>query len=72
MAEKSLISLEEHNAMIRECCHDWVMNEPRPNGISCPRCEKELFDSAPNMVLASNPPQKNVHCRCGYRGYRLA
>lgn len=49
---------------------------PRPNGIECPVCRKnknssvEMMDSD-NIVLTSNPPQKNIHCpTCGYRGYR--
>lgn len=47
--------------------------KPHPNGIECPTCSKELWDSDPTMVLTSNPPQKNIHCpACGYRGYRLA
>lgn len=46
------------------------MNEPHPNGLACPECGKELWDSTPMMVLTSNPPQKNVHCpACGHRGY---
>lgn len=41
------------------------------NNIACPTCGKELFDSSPNIVLTSNPPQYNVHCReCGFKGYR--
>lgn len=47
--------------------------EPHPNGIECPECQKELWDSDPCVSLMSNPPQKNIHCpECGYRGYRLA
>jgi hypothetical protein len=45
---------------------------PRHNGIACPKCGKELFDSDPTTTLASSPPQKNVHCECGFVGYRLA
>lgn len=51
----------------------WANDDsPRPNGIACPECGEELFDSQPNVVLTSNPPQKNVHCeKCGYKGYRF-
>ena len=46
---------------------------PRPNGIACPTCCNELLDSEPTMTLASNPPQKSIHCpSCGYRGHRIA
>lgn len=48
-------------------------DKPHPNGIACPKCGKELWDSSPNVTLTSSPPQKNVHCpACGYHGYRIA
>lgn len=48
-------------------------NKPHPNGVACPTCEQELWDSNPSIVLTSMPPQKNVHCPiCGYVGYLLA
>ena len=43
------------------------------NGIKCPQCEEELFDTHPNIILSSLPPQKSIHCAtCGWQGYRLA
>ena len=49
------------------------LSEPHTNGIECPRCQDELWDSQPMVTLTSDPPQKNVHCpSCGYSGYRLA
>ena len=46
---------------------------PHANGIACPVCGKELWDSDPTVMLTSDPPQMNVHCpACGYVGYRLA
>ena len=67
-------TLEEHN---EQRMNNWrlleKMKDPHPNGIACPECGKELWDSNPTAVLASNPPKKNVDCpECGYRGYRLA
>lgn len=66
-------TLMEHNA---ERDQAWInMNDssPRPNGIACPECGKELMDSNPFVTLTSAPPQKNVHCpACGYVGYRRA
>jgi len=48
-------------------------NEPVKNGIACPNCGAEMWDTAPMVTLTSNPPQKNVGCKeCDYRGYRLA
>ncbi len=48
-------------------------NNPHQNGIACPECGKELWDSCPSITLTSNPPQRNIHCvNCGYKGYRLA
>lgn len=46
------------------------MSQPRRNGISCPECGAEMFDSSPGITLTSCPPQKHVHCSCGFQGYR--
>jgi uncharacterized protein with PIN domain len=68
-----LISLEEHDAIIAEQMHDFSCNEPKRNGVACPRCQAELYDQTPNMILASNPPKKKIRCaKCGWNGYRLA
>ena len=49
------------------------LNKPHPNGIECPECGKELWDSNPMVTLTSYPAKKNIHCpACGYTGYRLA
>jgi hypothetical protein len=48
-----------------------VNNEPKKNGILCPLCKKEMWDTKPNTILTSLPAQKNVHCDCGYAGYRF-
>ncbi len=70
---KRLISLEEHNEIIRQSAHDPFCNESMPNGVACPDCGDELYDTMPNMMLSMMPPKKHVHCRkCGYRGGRLA
>ncbi len=67
-----LISLEEHNAFILEQVRDPFNNEPRRNGLECPKCKKELVDTNPGMILASLPPQKSIRCpACGWNGYRL-
>ena len=67
-------TLDEHNQE-RWAEHDAArkMGEPHPNGIACPECNTELWDSSPLRVLTSNPPKKNIHCPgCKYSGYRLA
>lgn len=67
----TLKSLAEHNRQQHQLREQ--RSRPHPNGIACPKCGAELWDSAPMIVLTSNPPQKSVHCReCGYRGTRLA
>lgn len=67
-------TLSEHNARQMERYEAMrKMQEPHANGIACPNCGAELWDSKPMMMLASSPPQKHVHCtKCDYRGYRLA
>ena len=72
MSQK-LKDLNEHNAQARNM--QWVMNDnsPRLNGIACPECGEEMYDSNPMVTLTSMPAQKNVHCsKCDYVGYRIA
>lgn len=68
-----MIDLETFNRKAKEEYFALNRNEPITNGIACPDCHAELYDSYPNQMLPSNPPQKNVHCEsCGYKGYRVA
>lgn len=72
MAQQKLKTLDEHNL---EACYTQVnmfSNEPKLNGIDCPECGCELMDSNPLITLTSYPAKKNVHCDCGYKGYRIA
>jgi hypothetical protein len=66
---KTLTSVGEWNRYIVET---YNLNNiyPRLNGLSCPNCSKELYDSD-SSILTSYPPQKNIHCDCGYKGYRV-
>jgi DNA-directed RNA polymerase subunit RPC12/RpoP len=67
-------TLEEHNAE-RWRDHEVIgsLNDPHPNGIICPDCGNELWDTNPMITLTSYPAKKHTHCpECGYRGYRLA
>jgi len=67
-------TLEQYNAERRDAFRGLdATNTPHANGIECPKCGNELWDSDPMCVLTSIPPQMNVHCpACGYRGYRVA
>jgi hypothetical protein len=66
---KKLITLDEFNRSRRPTRSD----APAPNGIACPDCGGELWDSSPSTLLLTSPPKKNVHCpACHYRGFRLA
>ncbi len=68
-----MMTLEQYNEMRRMAYLRMNGESPKGNGIQCPKCNSELLDSNPMLVLTSNPPQKNVHCeKCGYRGYRVA
>ncbi len=67
--KKKLITLEEHN---RKSMSTQITNEPKLNGIACPKCGSELYDTNPMVVLTSYPPQKNIHCvECDYVGFSL-
>ena len=70
--EQPLKTLEEFNAE-RKKLYSLGIPEPCRNGIACPDCGSELWDSNPSATLLSNPPQKDIHCSmCNYRGTRLA
>lgn len=69
--EKKLKTLDEHNTEYRSYHTALYDNRPQKNGIACPECGSELWDSNPFMTLTSNPPKKSVHCDCGYTGYRI-
>lgn len=73
--EKKLISLEKHNSTSSTFQLGLIGQKPILNGIACPKCGEELFDTHPNVTLTSMPPQKNIGCsneKCDYTGYRIA
>ena len=73
MSEKKLKSLEDHNREKMNFGYDLFIDNPVPNGIACPVCDKEMVDSNPMMILTSIPPKKSVNCpSCGYNDYRIA
>lgn len=69
---KILKSLAEHNAQASTAQWDSMKNKPALNGIACPYCSKELYDSNPMETFTSMPAQKKTHCtNCSYTGYRI-
>lgn len=67
-----LKSLGEFNERHRQWWDEAGNMKPRPNGIACPKCGHELSDSAPHIVLTSNPPQKHIGCpECDFEGLRI-
>jgi hypothetical protein len=71
MKKKKLISMEENNHVAFENAN-YDYNKPQLNGIACPKCGAELYDSEPMITMTSNPPQKSVHCsECKYKGNRF-
>ena len=67
---KKLKTLDEHNGITWSTAQ--IIDKPVKNGIACPKCGNELYDSYPMVTLTSYPAQKNIHCNCGYKGFRLA
>lgn len=68
-----LKTLEEHNQNKWQAHLSFTskFGQPCKNGIACPKCGEEMLDSCPETILTSNPPKKDIHCNCGYKGYRL-
>jgi len=66
-----LRTLEQHDALKAEAYR--ISGLPKKNGIACPSCGKELFDTSPAVVLPSAPPRKYIHCEtCDFKGTALA
>lgn len=67
---KKLKTLHEADARARA---DWSSHSgPELNGIACPECGAELFDSSPGVTYTSAPPMKAIHCTaCEYQGFRV-
>jgi uncharacterized protein with PIN domain len=70
---KKLISLADYDDMVIDAYHV-MMNkrvESRLNGIACPECGKELYDTTPHNIILDGHPNTNVNCSsCEYLGYR--
>lgn len=67
--KKRLKSLEEANEGSWGGCFPHI--RVKLNGIACPDCGEELYDSSPGVMLLTSPPKLNIYCQsCGYRGYR--
>ena len=69
--EGKLISLRDHDE-IRRALHKGKDGDPKPNGIACLECLRELVDVNPTTHLLSNPPKKSIRCQCGFEGTRVA
>ena len=64
-----LRSLDESN---REKLKKYIQeNTELKNGLACPKCGNELYDSSPYEVLFAYPSQKKVICECGFQSYRF-
>jgi hypothetical protein len=66
---QELRSLDESN---REKLKKYIQeNTELKNGLACPKCGNELYDSSPYEVLFAYPSQKKVICECGFQSYRF-
>lgn len=70
-----LVSLDEHDRA-RAARYDGATGRATErclNGIACPGCGAELYDSEPHVVLPAIPPKKRVVChQCRFAGVRVA
>ena len=68
-----LQSLDEYNRERSKWYLERNSDKPKGNGIACPECSEELFDTNPSMELLCMPPKKDVYCvKCGFKGMRIA
>lgn len=64
-----MLTLDEHNQQqrLQRQYVDAMLNRA---GVLCPSCRTEML-LTDSMILARNPPKRNVHCpACGQRGYK--
>ena len=54
-----MITLDEHEKSKRNI----VDPKETGNGLKCPECGEELFDSPKNVQYACNPPKKGIACK---------
>jgi len=68
-----LKTLEQHEKE-KATIHTFVeSSSPRKNGIACPKCGEELWDSNPSIQMRSHPARTHIHCikkDCNYKGSR--
>lgn len=66
---KTLNDHEKENAEIHNILNS--IYGAKPNGIECPLCSSELFDTEPGVIYFTNPPKTKVGCSsCHYSGTR--
>lgn len=66
-----LKSLEQFNREQAELYRR--LDETHPNGIACPECGSQLWDSNPSVLVLTKPPRVHIHCpACGFSGSRVA
>lgn len=64
---KILESLESHNSK-----KIGAYSTQKANGIACPNCGKELYDTNSNIMLATHPAKFSINCHnCDYIGTRF-
>jgi len=70
-ADGVLISLEDHQRKYLENYRERSSDKSRRNGIACPKCGAELYDSNPMVSYSSMPPSSPIHCEeCKFTGSR--
>lgn len=64
-----LRNLDEHNKSALDT--NRLMTAGHPNGIACPKCGAEMWDTNPSVMLTSWPPRYSIHCpECGHTTIR--
>ena len=54
-------TLAEHNAEMAALGQNTLdAMKPHPNGIACPKCNKELWDTDPGSILATWPRGQKI------------
>jgi hypothetical protein len=68
-----LQTLAHHNGLKMEIYEDLRKKGERKNGLMCPECDFELYDTnAFHTDESTFPPRRDVHCKhCNWQGQRI-
>ena len=64
MSNENLMSIEDYENIKRGFYH---FDKNVKTNIACPKCNEEMLETSPGVVLTSYPPKKAIYCpKCNF------